>query len=433
MAGEDVNTELETLRAHNAKLAAALSKRRRGRLRATASWTLLVLGCVLAMLAVVANWARRQVVDTDRYVETVAPLAHDPAIQSLITDKLTAVVAEPQRTASLAREALPPRAEPLATPLAAALQRYVHDKVGEFVRSERFVELWANVNRRSHEAAVELLTGEDLGRVQIVRDRLVVQLSPIVPRLQEALLRAGIDISEALPIETTDDEQTQLVLADASAIQSARGGVRVLKGLALLLPLLGLICLAGAIALAADRRKGVLRAGAGIAIAMVTLGVIIGVARSLYLDAVVSSDFPEAAATAFYDAILHFLRVALRIVLAAGLVVALGAVLVGPARPAVALRRALGSLGARGGAAGVQPGWFGRWVGRYRHALEWSTAVIGGVVLVSLSAPSGAAVLKIGVAVLAAVALIELIAATASGAIGTPPSTPTRTPPPTAT
>ena len=41
---------------------------------------LLVLGCVLAPLAVGAAWARNLVVDQQAYVEAVGPLAEDPVI-----------------------------------------------------------------------------------------------------------------------------------------------------------------------------------------------------------------------------------------------------------------------------------------------------------------------------------------------------------------
>jgi hypothetical protein len=53
---------------------------------------LIVLGCVLAPLSVVAVWTRNQVTNTDRYVATVAPLASDPAIQQAIADQVTAQV-----------------------------------------------------------------------------------------------------------------------------------------------------------------------------------------------------------------------------------------------------------------------------------------------------------------------------------------------------
>jgi hypothetical protein len=53
---------------------------------------LIVVGCVLAPLSVVAVWTANQVSDTSRYVANVEPLIRDPAIQNALTDKLTAEI-----------------------------------------------------------------------------------------------------------------------------------------------------------------------------------------------------------------------------------------------------------------------------------------------------------------------------------------------------
>ena len=99
--------ELERLRAEVADLRSA-SRRRASSGRTTTCcgssrhlgsagvrWSppcLIVIGCILAPLSVVAVWAKNQVTDTDRYVTTVAPLARDPAIQTAVADKITAEI-----------------------------------------------------------------------------------------------------------------------------------------------------------------------------------------------------------------------------------------------------------------------------------------------------------------------------------------------------
>ena len=54
---------------------------------------LIVVGCLLAPLSVLAVWTANQVSDTGRYVANVEPLIHDPAIQNALTDKITNEVA----------------------------------------------------------------------------------------------------------------------------------------------------------------------------------------------------------------------------------------------------------------------------------------------------------------------------------------------------
>src|SRR5262245_53871483 len=111
-------------------LPAAAAQRRSGRWRAPVATVLIVLGALLAPLAVVARWAHSEVADTDRYVATITPLATDPAVQEAITNRITneifvrvdiqSLVA--QAVDALVKQGVPDRvADPLralATPLA---------------------------------------------------------------------------------------------------------------------------------------------------------------------------------------------------------------------------------------------------------------------------------------------------------------------------
>ena len=57
--------------------------------RTPVATVLIVVGCLLAPLSVLAVWSANQVSDTGRYVANVEPLIHDPAIQNALTDKIT--------------------------------------------------------------------------------------------------------------------------------------------------------------------------------------------------------------------------------------------------------------------------------------------------------------------------------------------------------
>ena len=87
--------ELERLRAEGAGLGghgagpAGTARRRRFSWRTPVSIVLIVLGCILGPVAVLGVWAGNEVSDTGRWVATVEPLIHDPAIQAVLTDKIT--------------------------------------------------------------------------------------------------------------------------------------------------------------------------------------------------------------------------------------------------------------------------------------------------------------------------------------------------------
>src|SRR6266516_2099175 len=89
---QDERAELERLRAQTAELSrqqAATPRRKRFGWRAPVASVLIVLGCVLGPVAVLGVWAGNEVASTDRWVATVEPLIHDPAIQNVLTDRIT--------------------------------------------------------------------------------------------------------------------------------------------------------------------------------------------------------------------------------------------------------------------------------------------------------------------------------------------------------
>ena len=110
-ASDDVGAgdaaELQRLRKENAELERQLAAvgstagsatvpagpRHRGRW--FASWVLIVVGSLLVPVSVVSLWLDRTITDTDRYVETVAPLIRDPDIQKAV-EMLSQIVAEKQ-------------------------------------------------------------------------------------------------------------------------------------------------------------------------------------------------------------------------------------------------------------------------------------------------------------------------------------------------
>ncbi len=55
---------------------------------------LIIVGCILAPVSVLAVWTANQVSDTNRYVANVTPLIQDPAIQRALTDKITNAIVD---------------------------------------------------------------------------------------------------------------------------------------------------------------------------------------------------------------------------------------------------------------------------------------------------------------------------------------------------
>lgn len=76
---------------------------------------------------------------------------------------------------------------------------------------------------------------------------------------------------------------------------------------------------------------------------MAVLGILLTLGRSVYLDLVAGPNLPPDAASAFYEILIHYLRLGLRVVAAVALLVAAGAFVTGPSRAAMAIRCRFGS------------------------------------------------------------------------------------------
>ena len=68
------------------------ARRHRFSWRTPVAVLLIIAGCVLAPISVVAVWTANQVSDTSSYVANVTPLIKDPAIQNALTNKLTSEI-----------------------------------------------------------------------------------------------------------------------------------------------------------------------------------------------------------------------------------------------------------------------------------------------------------------------------------------------------
>ncbi len=120
---------------------------------------LIVVSCVLAPLTVAAIWVRNQVLDTDRYVETVTPLASNPAIIDAAAANITETLFQHVNVEKEAREALPKRAKFLAGPLSVGIRGFTEQAAVRILESDVFEKIWVDANRLAHNQVESALTG----------------------------------------------------------------------------------------------------------------------------------------------------------------------------------------------------------------------------------------------------------------------------------
>ena len=394
--------EVEQLRATNEKLQGRLAMR--ARLRRAAMVLLLVLGCGLTGAALIALWTRATVLNTDRYVDTMAPIAASPAVQDAVADKLNTRITGAIDISALAREALPERADVLAPAIAAGAESAIRQGLDRFVASDRFQTLWNEANRRAHSRVVALLTTGESGRLTLDDNTVYLDLSAAVERLRERLRERGFNrVADAIPASVDG----RIALLTSDGFGTARKGINLLKGLTIVLPLLALLCFAGHILMSEPRRRGWLRVALGLAVTGLLLLAVVGIARSAYLGAIDQDVLPRQAASDIFDALIELLRTALRLAVIVAIVLAVLSLLAG--KPARAAAAATGPR-VRAAAARVAADPRTAWLAEHRAAAQWSVVLLGGLVLVAWDNPTAGVVLIDAALIALAVWLVAMLA-----------------------
>jgi hypothetical protein len=426
----DERAELERLRRQVAELQAgdrddgapgAGPRPGRQRWRTVVAVLLIALVSLLAPLAVVAVWADRTVTDSDRYVETVAPLIDDPAIQDALAARITAeiftyidVEAVTKETFdALAARGLPPRIaaqlDTLTGPIVNGVHSFVRSQVDTVVGSDAFAAAWVQANRVAHEELVKALTGEGSGAVTVADGAVSVNIAPLIQVAKQQLTAAGFGLADRIP--AVNAEFVLYRSADLTRIQS---GFRILDVLGVWLPIVLLVLAAIGIYVARSHRRAFIGAGLGIAGAMLALGIALTVFRRLYLDAIPPDVLPRDAAATLYETLIRYMRASLRRVAVAAVIIAAAAFLTGPSVTAVTVRRILGSgIGAlrrSAESAGLRTGQVGSWVYSYRGPLRIAVVTLAGVALILWNEPSIQVILTLTALTLLVLGIVEFLA-----------------------
>jgi hypothetical protein len=406
---------------------------RRGWWRPVVAGILIAVAALLAPVSVVANWARGEIEDTDQYVETVTPLASDPAVQNAIATRIEDEIFSRVDIDAITEDAvdaisaqdIPARAaatlQAVSGPLAGAIKSFISDQIQAFVESDRFEQLWINANRDAHQAMVAVLTGEGTGNVDVSDGAVSINIGQLVGEVKQDLVDRGFGIADRIP-----DVTATYTVFQSDDLTKAQDAFRLLDGVATWLPLVGVVLLATAVMVARDRRRALLAVGLAIAGSMLLLGALLNLARPVYLDAIPANASTDAAA-AVYDQLVGFIRVALRAVLVVALTLVVAMWLLAPHGSGAAARRGLvrGIAALRSGRAraGLQTGAFGLALARYRTAVR--VGIIGCAALIYLlkDHPTGGYALGVVITTIVILVITEVLAAPPESAPRVPAAT----------
>lgn len=390
-------------------------QRRSGHWRAPLAITAITLGCVLAPVAVIGYWASNEVTNTDRYVQNMAPLISEPAVQGAMAAKITAAITGQldinARTSSVATELsqhgltrLSTLVSGLSGPITTGVDQAVQSAVARTVASPAMATIWTQANRAAHAAVVKVLSGQGGDTANLDNGKVTISLGPFITKAEQNLAADGLSFATKLP-----PVNPTFTLFSAPNLEKAQTGYRLVSALKWVLPFLAFGLMAVGIFVARRPRRAFAGAGLGLAASMLVLAAALAIARGIYLRSVPSSTLPSAAAAALYDTLVRFIRDGLRILMVVGLVVAIGAYLTGNAAGAVRIRRTVSGWIGRLGARGPSTGPVGGWMGAHKRGLRAGAVVVAALIFVFTLPPSMALLIWLLVLLLLALGLIELL------------------------
>ena len=419
-AGEHAEDETARAGAGEPREPPQQARRHRFSWRTPVAVLLIVAGCVLAPVSVLAVWTANQVSDTSRYVANMAPLIKDPAIQNALTDRLTSEIVTKidvkgrtdQAAAELSQKGftrIGGLLQSFSGSLASGVTGFVHSGIHKIITGPRMANAWVQVNRVAHQALVAALSGRGgpHGALGVSNGQVTLDLAPLEAVAKQDLAARGLTVVNKIPTV-----HATYPLFPSKNLAKAQKAYRLINDLKIALPILTLVLLGLGVLAARRHRRALIGAGLGFAASMLVLGAGLAIARALYLNSVPASTSADAAAAAF-DILVRFIKTALRTLLVAGLVVAVGAFFTGPSTAAVATRSAmssgLGSLRRGGESAGLSTGPAGTWTYTHRHALRIAAVAIAALVFIFWGHPTAAVTIVIAVLLLVALGLIELV------------------------
>lgn len=265
-----------------------------------------VLASIVLPVAMASAWLATVVIDTDSYVDTVAPLASDDTIREAATDVLqTAAVGSIEDTTGRT--------------LNATRREQVTAVVGVSVDSPEFEEVWRTANRTAHEQVVAILEDEDDTHVND-NGQVVVELGPIMDSVAQALDERGVVDASRVP-----SVNASLPVASVSDLERARTAYQLLDAAGLWVPALWVVLVALTLLVAAERRRALVWLAVGSVIGLVVLvlgllaarGVLVGELGSSTEDDVVRAVWDVLVSKLYWATGIGFVVAVAAIVLAA--------------------------------------------------------------------------------------------------------------------
>jgi hypothetical protein len=291
------------------------------------------------------------VTDSERYIETVGPLAYSEEVQdsiaTFVTDKIQEQINPDQLVTDIFGDLLEerPTLKLIVPVIAGAIDSLIREVVDRVVRSEQFEQLWNAANVGAQKAMLAILEGNNDGAVRMDGDEVVLDTNVLIEEVKKGLVDRGFGFAANISIPQSD---TKIVLLEAPQVAQLQSIY------ALASPILAVILYVVAalyvVAILVARRRPRMVAWTGGALVVVNAALLIGlsIGQGAFTNTLAGTPFGPAS-DVFYTTLLYFLTNSATVGLILGVVLLVTGWFLSQAKAAVEVRagtrRAMTAIG----------------------------------------------------------------------------------------
>ena len=189
---------------------------------------LVVLASLLIPVSVISVWAIRTVTNTDQYVATMAPLARNQVIVDHLASKATDELFSTHIVQNKVTAALPAKAKPIVTPIVNQVHNYVYGLALQVFQSPKFGQLWDTLNRHTHDAVVDVLTGKQSPLTKKLEKGggIVVNVTPALNNLIDKANARGVTLFNPLKAILSKGDSLGVTVVSKSQVSKFTGAVQ---------------------------------------------------------------------------------------------------------------------------------------------------------------------------------------------------------------
>lgn len=244
------------------------------RTRRALVWTILGVALVLLLISSLTVWAKRQALDTNKWVDTSGRLLENQEIRDAAAEQLVNALFTQTDIEQRVQQALPADLKPLAGPATGLVRQAAVPAAEQLLASSQVQDLWREANRLAHEQMMKILEGNEDGRVTTTNGDVVLNLHPLVLRLAS---RVGVQ-AEIPP------DAGMITLIQSEKLENAQSTVQFIKFFSIFMVVVVLALFILAIYLAGGFRREALRVTA---IGLIVVGLLVLAARRVAGDVIV--------------------------------------------------------------------------------------------------------------------------------------------------